>query len=271
MSADTGRRAGHGVGQPDVQRQLGRLADRAEEEQQRDRRGGARSDARGGRADVEVVDRSDGHEHQERAEHEPDVADAVGDERLLARRGVRGVGVPERDEQVGARPHALPAEEGQHQVVAEHQQQHRGDEQVEVHEELGELRVPLHVADRVEVDQRADPGDEQAHQDRQRIGQEADVHLEAARGDPGEEHLVELPLLLGQGEHVEVHLGGDQEAGAHHGRGEHTGTGVAQAATGDDQRDEADERQHGDEPDQVHELSPSSTRCRRRPRPGVVA
>src|SRR3712207_7713166 len=48
-----------------------------------------------------------------------------------------------------------------HEVVAQHQQEHRGDEQVEVPEEAPPARVVLHVADRVDVDQRADPGDQQ--------------------------------------------------------------------------------------------------------------
>ena len=45
--------------------------------------------------------------------------------------------------------------------------EHRGREQVEVGEEPRVARVAVHVADRVEVDQRADAGDEQDPRDRQ--------------------------------------------------------------------------------------------------------
>ena len=51
-------------------------------------------------------------------------------------------------------------------VLGEHQREHRGDEQVEVGEEPAPARVVLHVADRVDVDQRADAGDQQQEQRR---------------------------------------------------------------------------------------------------------
>ena len=67
------------------------------------------------------------------------------------------------------------------QVLAEHEHQHREHEEVQVEEELRELRVAVHVADRVQVDERADAGDEQRHRDRQRVDQEAHLHVEPAR------------------------------------------------------------------------------------------
>ena len=111
--------------------------------------------------DHEVVHRAERGEREEDADHEPEVADAVRDERLLA--GDRGflAGEPERDQEVGARSHALPTEERDHEVVAEDEHQHREDEQVHVDEELRELLVAVHVPDRVHVDQRRDAGDEQ--------------------------------------------------------------------------------------------------------------
>ena len=56
--------------------------------------------------------------------------------------------------------------------------QHREGEEVEVEEELREVLVAVHVADRVQVDQCADAGDEQAHRDGQRIDEEPDVDRE---------------------------------------------------------------------------------------------
>ena len=58
----------------------------------------------------------------------------------------------------------------------EDEHQHRRGEQVEVGEEPREPLVAVHVADRVEVDQRADAGDQQDPGDRERVGEEADVH-----------------------------------------------------------------------------------------------
>ena len=51
--------------------------------------------------------------------------------------------------------------------------------------------VAVHVPDRVQVDQRADAGDEQRHRHRQRVDQEADVDLEPAGRQPLEQGLGE--------------------------------------------------------------------------------
>jgi hypothetical protein len=49
--------------------------------------------------------------------------------------------VPEADEQVGRQADALPADVEQHVVVGEDEQEHRGDEQVEVGEEPAAVAV----------------------------------------------------------------------------------------------------------------------------------
>ena len=61
------------------------------------------------------------------------------------------------------------------------------DEQVHVQEELGELRIAVHVADREQVDQRSDARDEEAHRDAQRIGEERHVDVERRHRDPREQ------------------------------------------------------------------------------------
>ena len=99
-----------------------------------------------------VRQRSDRRERQEHRQHDAPVADAVGDEGLLAGGRRRLAGVPESDQQVRTRADPLPAEERDQQVLAEHEQRHREDEQVQVQEELGELRVAVHVADGEHVD-----------------------------------------------------------------------------------------------------------------------
>ena len=136
---DEGRdrgRALHGVGEPDVERDLRGLARCADEQQQRDR--GRHADAQQpvGLAEHDTeVERAEGGEDQHEADEEAPVADAVDDERLLARCGGRRFGEPEADEQVGRQPDQLPADEHEPEVVRQHQRQHRGDEQVHVAEE----------------------------------------------------------------------------------------------------------------------------------------
>ena len=95
--------------------------------------------------------------------------------------------LPEADQQVRGQAHALPADEQHQVVVGEDQQQHRRDEQVEEPEEAAPPLVVGHVADRVDVDQAADAGDQQHEHDRQLVDQQADVDVPAAGGDPGVE------------------------------------------------------------------------------------
>ena len=76
--------------------------------------------------DLREVDAAEVGEHQEHGDEEAEVADAVDDERLLAR-GRRVVGlVVEADQQVGAEPDPFPADEHQQIAAAEDQDQHRG-------------------------------------------------------------------------------------------------------------------------------------------------
>ncbi len=83
------RRALHRVEQPGLQRHLGGLAARAEQQQQAERRGDAGA-ARLGRVEHPgEVERAELGEHQHDRQGQPDVTDAVGDERLLAPRPPR--------------------------------------------------------------------------------------------------------------------------------------------------------------------------------------
>jgi hypothetical protein len=76
----------------------------------------------------------------------PHVPDAVVDEGLLTgRRGTVAVEVVTH-EPVRADAHALPANEGEDEVVREHEQEHREDEEVQVEEELAEVLLAVHVA-----------------------------------------------------------------------------------------------------------------------------
>ena len=107
-------------------------------------------------------------------------------------------------------------DEGDQQVAAEHQDEHRGDEQVHVQEELGVVLVALHVPDRVQVDQGADAGDEQHHGHRQRVDVEGGVDLEAVDRDPRPQVLAVVAHRLVQLEQGQVDPDRHHERGAHH-------------------------------------------------------
>ena len=145
------------------------------------------------------------------ANRKPDVADPVVDEGLLAGTGRRVPGEPEGDQPVRAGAHPLPPDEGHQQVAPEHQDEHRGHEEVHVEEELRVVLVALHVADRVQVDETADAGHEQDHGHRQRVDVEAGVDLQAVDRDPRPQVLGVRPDRGVHGEQVEVHADGHRE------------------------------------------------------------
>src|SRR5439155_315349 len=106
-----------------------RLARGADEEEEADEPGDVLQQ-RAVLLDGRHVERPDavapeGRDHEEEAEEEARVADAVHEERLLPRRGVLRLLVPEADQEVGAEAHPLPA-----------------DEDVEEHAEGGERHDP---------------------------------------------------------------------------------------------------------------------------------
>ena len=214
--------------------------------------------------EVQVAHRAQRGKGPEHGQHEAPVAHPVGDERLLARGGVGLLGEPERDEQVGADAHPLPAQEGEGQVVAQHQDQHGEGEEVEVDEELREVAVAVHVADGVEVDERPHAGDEQSHGHRQRIDEKAGVHREVSGGHPLEERDHEAALRG-----VAAHQAGEHRyrgrERADHGRGgQPAGPRLAQATPRDHQHRKSGQRECTDEPGGVQHLSPSAGTRRRR-------
>ena len=151
-----GSRAFHRVCEPREKGYLRGLPGSGEEQEQARSRPGARTEGSEVAEDHRVLKGTGLGEDQEHGKQETDVAYPVVDERLLARARSSVALEPERDEPVRARPDAFPADEGEQEVAAEDEQQHREHEQVQVQEELGVVDVALHVPDRVQVDERAD-------------------------------------------------------------------------------------------------------------------
>jgi hypothetical protein len=108
-----------------------------------------------------------------------------------------------------ARP--TPSQPRSEIVGREHQHQHRGHEQVEVSEEATATRVVLHVTDRVDVDQRANAGDQQQEQRRQRVVEQVEADMQAAGLEPGEQVLTDLPLAAVAAQERQEHPEADQE------------------------------------------------------------
>ncbi len=128
---------------------------------------------------LEEVDRAGVLEDEERPQHQADVADDVDHERLEAGPGGGDAPVPERDQQVRGRAHERPPDDQQQEVAGQDQQQHREDEVVQVGEVADVAAVLPHVGDRVQVDQRGDAGDDQGHEDRQRVDEDRELGVDA--------------------------------------------------------------------------------------------
>jgi hypothetical protein len=124
------RGASHGVREPEVQRELGGLADRADEQEQaREREEEAVRRFLGRAEEQRQIERPVPDEQQDDAGEEAHVADARRHERLDRRRARFGTLVPEADEQVAAQAHDLPEEHDLHEVAGRHDAEHRHREQ----------------------------------------------------------------------------------------------------------------------------------------------
>ena len=197
-----GCRAGHGVAEPALQRELRRLAAGTEQEHQADRRQDAFARATlGGLLDTGEGHRAECREHDHDADRQAEVTDPVDDERLVGGGGVGRVVVPEADQQVGRETHALPADVEEQVGVGQHQQEHRRDEQVEVGEEPALVRVVLHVPDRVDVDERPHEGHQQHEGHGQLVDEHAGVEVERAGRHPVEQVQVRGAVLAVAAEH----------------------------------------------------------------------
>ncbi len=199
--------AGHCVRQPDAERNLCGLAAGPQEQAERGQRNhvAGNTPPERGRLHLAVLQRSHLAEEDEHAHQHPEIADAVHHKRLFC--GVPRPGnrhpfelavVPEPDQQERAQPYPFPSEERHKKVVGKNQVQHHEDEQVQIGEEAEESAIPVHVADRIDMDQRADAGNDQKEDDRKLIELVGEVHRKFAGGDPrGNRHVLRPRLRRG--------------------------------------------------------------------------
>ncbi len=182
-----GRGAFHGVGEPDVERKLRALAGGADEQAEGD--GGEDASGPGGLYGQLGGDHIKGEgtevsEQQKHADEEAEVADAVDDEGFHAGVGCGRFLEPEADEEIGGETDAFPADEHQKGVAGQHQNGHEEEEEVQVAEVARVAFFMGHVAGGVDVDEEADAGDDQEHDERELIEDKAVIDVEGAGVDP---------------------------------------------------------------------------------------
>ena len=165
-----GRRAGHGVGQPDVQGELGGLSDEATGQSQTKGRGhGSKNLALGiflipGQEVVELIldfdqiDRIEGPIGQNDSDKETEITDPIHDKSLLGslRRLVGGVIVG--DKQVRTETNQFPKDENHDQVVRQSDSQHREHENGKPPEITGLGLIIGHVAQAEDMDEKTHEG-----------------------------------------------------------------------------------------------------------------
>ena len=186
-----GRGAFHGVGQPDVKRELCRFSGGPGEQEQGNcckHSVASRFHGHGGgiAEDGREIERAKLAEEQKQSQQETEIADAVYPKRLIARIRSGFPQEPESNQQIAAQAHAFPSHE-EHQVVRrQHQHQHEKHEQVEIGEKSAIAGVVLHVADGIEMDEPADAGHHEQHDQRELIDLQSEIRAQAPSLDPGE-------------------------------------------------------------------------------------
>ena len=175
----------HRIGQPDMEWQLGRFADRAAEDAEDRGREHTGGNFRRDFHFIECQRAGDAPEHQD-ADHESEVTHAIAEEGLL--RGIGGgvLVVPVTDQQVGAEADQLPEDEGHDEIRRQHDAGHRKHEERESGEVAVFRRVVLHVGERENVNERADAGDDRHHAGRELVELDADLQVKVTDGGPVE-------------------------------------------------------------------------------------
>ena len=212
------RRTRHGIGQPDVEGDLGALTRCSHEKKQchrGDHRAAVLENGLGVTKDAGEVHPLENEVQQENRKQETQITDPVHDERLLPCGSLRLVAEPESDQEVGAEPHTLPADEHDRIAGSHHQHQHEENEQVQVCEVPGVTWIILHVPHAEHVDQQPHSCDDQHHDHRELIELDRGGHLQLPRADPRPIATDHGLVQLGTEHPDEVHQR-EQESQEHH-------------------------------------------------------
>ena len=126
-------------------------------------------------------------DQKEQRDEKSKVANAIDDECLFAGGGSGILSKPEPDQQIRSQAHALPADEHQQIIAGQNQSQHEEHKQIQIAEEAVEPALLPHVADRINVDKKANAADHQQHNDGEMIEIKRKVCLKAAYANPGSE------------------------------------------------------------------------------------
>jgi hypothetical protein len=102
-------------------------------------------------------------DEKQNPEHKAEITDAVDDESFITRDRIGVILIPKADEQIGTETHALPADEKHQKIVSHHQQEHEKDKQIQIDEKANHPLIVAHVTERIDMDQKADAGDDQQH------------------------------------------------------------------------------------------------------------
>jgi len=81
------------------------------------------------------------------------------------------------DQEVGTQTDGFPKHKQLKQVIRQYQHEHGKGKQCDIAEETGITRLPVHVADRIDVHQGTDTGDQEQHDGGQPVDVEADMDV----------------------------------------------------------------------------------------------
>ncbi len=190
-----GRGAFHRVGEPDIERKLGRFAKCAKHQAERnpikrgllkfaERRAIGQFQQAGMRSSAlaEVADGSEGQEAEHDADAEAEVADAVDEEGFLGRFAGGGLFVVIADQEIGTKAHAFPSQIEHDEIAAHHQAGHHEDEQAEIGKEPKISGFALHIPGGEDGDEKADAADHAEHDHGERIEEKRRLRQEVSFG-----------------------------------------------------------------------------------------
>ena len=211
-SAD-GSGAFHGIGKPDVEGDLGRLSCCTHEEEEGDQGGQTLGDCPSMNSFIDDSELAapDVDEDEKNSQDKGGIADTVDDEGFFAGVSGRVPLEPEPDEKIGAEPDSFPSDKHENEVGGHDQDEHGECKEVQVSEIARVSLVVPHVADRINMDEEADSGDDKGHDRRQGVELEGEVGAEPADLNPGEKVFNQRQCFVGSPEKTPEREGGNDE------------------------------------------------------------